>query len=68
MLADPKDKATWIVPALAFAAAVLALLFGAFRWRRSRDRTRAADASRSAAAAPAGDAARLQADIDRYDL
>jgi cytochrome c-type biogenesis protein CcmH len=59
VLADPKSKATWLVPALGFAAAVLALAFGAFRWRR-RERTRTSPA-------PADDS-RLQADMDRYDL
>jgi cytochrome c-type biogenesis protein CcmH/NrfF len=59
VLADPKSKATWLVPALGFAAAVLAVAFGAFRWRR-RERTRPSPA-------PADDS-RLQADMDRYDL
>ncbi|MEA2458839.1 MAG: cytochrome c-type biosis protein CcmH [Thermoleophilaceae bacterium] len=72
VLADPKSKATWLVPALAFGAAVVALGFGAFRWRRRR-RAGATGADPAAAAAapapaPAGDAARLQADIDSYDL
>jgi cytochrome c-type biogenesis protein CcmH len=59
VLADPKAKATWLVPALAFAAAALALAFGAFRWRR-RERARPSD--------PPADDSRLQADMDRYDL
>jgi cytochrome c-type biogenesis protein CcmH/NrfF len=59
VLADPKSKATWLVPALGFAAAVLAVAFGAFRWRR-RERT-------GPSPAPADDS-RLQADMDRYDL
>ncbi len=71
VLADPKSKATWLVPAVAFGAAVIALAFGAIRWRNRRNAGRAdgtAAAPLPAAAAPAGDAARLQADIDRYDL
>src|SRR5213080_5369511 len=38
VLADPKSKATWLVPALGFAAAGVAVIFAAFRWRR-RQRT-----------------------------
>jgi cytochrome c-type biogenesis protein CcmH/NrfF len=67
VLADPKDKATWLVPALGFGAAVLALAYGAFRWRRSRPKATPSTAP-AAPAAPSGDSARLQADLDRYDL
>jgi cytochrome c-type biogenesis protein CcmH/NrfF len=60
VLADPKTKATWLVPALAFAAAAIALAFGAYRWRRRE---------RPAKAAPAAvDDPRLKADMERYDL
>jgi cytochrome c-type biogenesis protein CcmH/NrfF len=62
VLADPKAKATWLVPALGFAAAALALGLAALRWSRRRGRPDAP------APAPAADASRLQADIDRYDL
>jgi cytochrome c-type biogenesis protein CcmH/NrfF len=65
VLADPKAKATWLVPALAFGGAVVLLGFAALRWRRKR---RGAAASPAATAAPAGDAARLDADMDRYEL
>jgi cytochrome c-type biogenesis protein CcmH len=65
VLADPKSDATWLVPAIGFAVAVLALGFGAFQLRRRRA---AAAAVPPAAAAPSGDRDRLQADIDRYDL
>jgi cytochrome c-type biogenesis protein CcmH len=66
ILADPKAKATWLVPAIAFGAAIVALGFGAFRWRgRRRTPNGAGPASPTA---PTGDAARLQADLDRYDL
>jgi cytochrome c-type biogenesis protein CcmH/NrfF len=61
VLADPKSKATWLVPAIAFAAAIAALALAAARWRRRRPpppRT----------AAPAGDTSRLDADLERYDL
>ena len=59
VLADPKSKTTWLVPALGFLAAAVAVAFGAFRWRR---RERPAPPS-----APVDDS-RLQADMDRYDL
>ena len=62
VLADPKSKGAWLVPALAFGAGMLALGFAALRWRRRRS------PKATAAPAPAGDAARLQADMDRYDL
>ena len=61
VLADPKSKATWLVPALGFAAAGVAVIFAAFRWRR-RQRTE------SVPAPPAADTSRLDADMDRYDL
>jgi cytochrome c-type biogenesis protein CcmH len=67
VLADPKSKASWLVPALGFAAAVIGLGAGAFQWRRRRGK-RAAAPSPAAGPAPTGDAARLQADLDRYDL
>jgi cytochrome c-type biogenesis protein CcmH len=58
VLADPKSKTTWLVPLLAFIAAALAVGYGAFRWR-GREKT----------APPAQvDDARLDADMDRYDL
>jgi cytochrome c-type biogenesis protein CcmH len=63
VLADPQEKATWLVPALAFAAGVAGLGFGALRWRRRRK-----PPATAAAAAPPAESARLQADIDRYDL
>lgn len=62
VLADPKSKATWLVPAIGFAGAVLALGFGAWQWRRRRSITPVVPA------APSGDQDRLQADIDQYDL
>lgn len=67
VLADPKEKATWLVPAIGFAAAVVALGFAALRWRRRRGRL-GSPVEPGSSPAPASDAARLQADIDRYDL
>ena len=62
VLAEPKSKTAWLVPAVAFAAAAIAVALGARRWRRRRV---------APAAAPAlgtSDSARLKADFDRYDL
>ena len=55
-----------LVPAIGFAAAIVLLAGAAFRWRRGRTSMRAATAN--AAPAPATDSARLDADLDRYDL
>jgi cytochrome c-type biogenesis protein CcmH len=63
VLADPKAKATWLVPALGFGAAILLLGVGAFRWRRRRG-----GAPVAASPAPTTDRDRLQADMDKYDL
>jgi cytochrome c-type biogenesis protein CcmH/NrfF len=60
VLADPKSKSTWLVPAIGFALAAAAVAFGAYRWRR---RVRPA-----APPAPAVDDSRLEADMERYDL
>jgi cytochrome c-type biogenesis protein CcmH len=59
VLADPKSKTTWLVPALGFAAAAIAIGFGALRWRRRE---------RPAPPAAAVDDSRLKADMERYDL
>jgi cytochrome c-type biogenesis protein CcmH len=67
VLADPKAKATWLVPAIGFAAALVALALAAARWRRRR-RDPGAAPPPVATPAPSSDAARLQADLDRYDL
>jgi cytochrome c-type biogenesis protein CcmH/NrfF len=66
VLADPKAKATWLVPALGFGAAIVALGFAGFRWR-GRRRT-AGPPPVPATPAPTGDDARLDADMDRYKL
>jgi cytochrome c-type biogenesis protein CcmH len=61
------DLSAYLVPALAFAVALLALGAGVWRWRRAgRDRD---DGPSPPAAGPADeDAARLDADLARYDL
>jgi cytochrome c-type biogenesis protein CcmH len=71
VLADPKSSSTWLVPALGFAAAVLALGAGAWRWRRQRGGRAKPETPAAAAApvpAPTADSARLDADMDRYRL
>ena len=66
ILTEPKQKSAWLVPVLAFALGGVAVGFAARRWRRTR---RAASATPAADAPLAtGDAARLDADLDRYDL
>jgi cytochrome c-type biogenesis protein CcmH len=60
------DLSAYLVPAIAFLIAVVALGFGIVRWRR------AAGSAGSAPQAPSGpgaeDAERLEADLARYDL
>ena len=63
ILADPKSKATWLVPAIGFAVAILGLGLGVFQWRRRRMAP-----APLPAATPTGDDARLEADMDRYKL
>lgn len=56
----------YLVPGIAFAAAVVALAVGVARWRRAARPPRGGPA---AAAGPHGeDAERLEADLRRYDL
>jgi cytochrome c-type biogenesis protein CcmH/NrfF len=69
VLADPKAKATWLVPALGFGAAIVLLAAGAWRWRRRKSASAAAGPDVAAAPpAPTGDEARLEADMERYRL
>lgn len=58
------DLTAYLLPAIAFLAAAIALGFGVLRWRRAGD-----GPSGSAPEAPGGDEAkRLEEDISRYDL
>jgi cytochrome c-type biogenesis protein CcmH len=67
VLATPDDSgfdlAAYVVPALAILVAAAAIAVAALRWRRSRERA-------EPASEPLGtdDAARLEADLERYDL
>jgi cytochrome c-type biogenesis protein CcmH len=63
VLADPKSSSAWLIPALAFAAAALAVALGALRWRRRR-----APGAKPAPTLGSSDSARLNADLERYDL
>lgn len=70
VLADPKEKATWLVPAIGFGAAVLALGFGAWRWRSRRTRSAQSAPPQAQPQPPprtAADSA-LDADMQRYKL
>lgn len=67
VLATPEgsgfDLSAYLVPAIAFAVAVVGLAIGLRRWRRTGDR----DPERPAPPKE-GDAERLDADLARYDL
>jgi cytochrome c-type biogenesis protein CcmH len=71
VLAQPEatgfDLSAYLVPILVFLIATLAVAYSVLRWRRSG---RAGDPADGAAADPprGEDAARLEADISRYDL
>jgi cytochrome c-type biogenesis protein CcmH len=61
------DLSAYLVPAVAFVVAVVALAFGVRRWRRAAKRPGGPGAA--ASEAPQGDdAERLEADLARYDL
>jgi cytochrome c-type biogenesis protein CcmH len=60
------DLSAYLVPAIAFAVAAIALAFGVARWRRSGSRSGATPGA--AQGPPPEDAERLAADLARYDL
>jgi cytochrome c-type biogenesis protein CcmH len=61
------DLSAYVVPIVAFAIAVVALLFGVLKWRRAGRRSE--EAPRSRPEGPSDeDAERLEADLARYDL
>ena len=72
VLAVPKQRGfgltTYLVPALAFGAAATAVVVAALRWRRRRPGGGPAAAAAAGAGPDPGDAARLDADMRRYDL
>jgi cytochrome c-type biogenesis protein CcmH len=67
VLATPRPKgfglAAYVLPIAGFIAATAAIVLAALRWRRRRPREAAATT-----AVDPQDAARLEADIERYDL
>ena len=66
ILTEPKQTSAWLVPALAVALGAVAVTVAGLHWRGRR--RRATDAAVSPAPLPASDSARLDADLDRYDL
>jgi cytochrome c-type biogenesis protein CcmH len=62
------DLAAYLVPGLAILAAATAIGAATLRWRRSRPRAEEALAAPAGAPPPGDDAARLEADLQRYDL
>ena len=64
VLAQPKGSAAWLVPALAFAGGIAVVALAWVRWRRTRQS--AEPDSTTPVTVPADDAARLEADLDRY--
>jgi cytochrome c-type biogenesis protein CcmH len=63
------DLSAYLVPIVAFAVAVVALALGVLRWRRAGGGGRGDGEGPPAAAGPSPeDAARLDADLARYDL
>jgi cytochrome c-type biogenesis protein CcmH len=71
VLAVPKDEgfglAAYLVPGLGLLAGAVAVAYGAVRWRRRRPPGTRAGTATPPAPDP-GDAARLEADLERYDL
>jgi cytochrome c-type biogenesis protein CcmH len=61
------DLTAYLVPAIGFVVAVVALAVGVRRWRRATERRESGDAG--GGEGPRGDdARRLEADLKRYDL
>jgi hypothetical protein len=58
---DLGDVLVYLIPALAFALAACGIAFAVVRWRGARPRG-------PEAPAPAGDGARVDADMERYEL
>jgi cytochrome c-type biogenesis protein CcmH/NrfF len=67
ILAEPKSGTAWLVPVLGFGAGALAVAYAAYRWRRQRTKT-PPPAAPAGGGVSASDSARLDADLDRYDL
>lgn len=61
------DLSAYLVPAIAFVAAAVALAFGVRRWRRASPRSQSKD-TMEGNDIPGEDARRLEEDLARYDL
>jgi cytochrome c-type biogenesis protein CcmH/NrfF len=61
------DLSAYLVPIIAFVAAVIALAVGVLRWRRA-GKSREREGPSAAAGPSAEDSERLDADLARYDL
>ena len=68
ILTEPKQESAWLVPALAFTLGALAVGFAAWRWRRTRRPPPGSPATAGGPGLDSGDAARLDRDLERYDL
>lgn len=72
VLALPKGKgfnlSAYLVPAIAFAIALVALGFGVARWRRAGDHRDDGDSQPPSQGPSPEDSERLDADLARYDL
>ena len=71
VLALPKAKGfgltTYVIPIVGLIAALTLITFAALRWRRKRPERSSGTPSRQEPL-PSADAARLDADLERYDL
>jgi cytochrome c-type biogenesis protein CcmH/NrfF len=66
ILADPKDKTAWLVPVLGVGGGIVLISLAAWRWRRRR-RSEPEEPALAGVGLSEQDAARLEADLDRYD-
>lgn len=62
------DLSAYLVPAVGFALAVLALGLGVYRWRQAANRAGPGREGAEATAPSGEEAERLEADLARYDL
>jgi cytochrome c-type biogenesis protein CcmH len=62
------DLSAYLVPAVAFALALIALVVGVRRWRRAGDDSQGPGQPRASGGPGGEDSERLEADLARYDL
>lgn len=70
ILAEPDSSSAWLIPALAAAAGLVGVATAAWTWRRRRTTTSTSTSTSTpdARSLSSGDSARLDADLERYDL